>query len=256
MRTVGLASGSSGNAYAVESQGKVLLIDCGICYRQLVARLKSAGLDEKDIEGVIVTHEHFDHVCGLDVFRKHNPDTPFFANALTADAIAAVCPGVGDFYIFENGQDFEIGPFTVLPFQISHDVADPVGYLVFADSKTYFHVTDIGAPLESVGGYLARADAATLESNHEETLVMSSNRPESLKRRILGPHGHLSNSQCAELVKKFASPRLKRLSLAHLSSQCNEPHLAEKTIKAALAARPDIEIEILSQDVPGRVWDV
>ena len=256
MKTAGLASGSKGNAYIVESQGTALLIDCGISHRQLAAKIKAAGFDEGAIAGVLLTHEHTDHASGLESFRKHHPDTPFFANALTADAIDALCPDAGGFCIFENAQEFELGPFSILPFAISHDVADPVGYIVRSEGKTYFHATDLGAPLESVGQFLAQADAATLESNHEPTLVIASSRPECLKRRILGPLGHLSNDQCAALVAKYASPKLKRLSLAHLSEQCNEPHLAERAARAALAKHPGVQLEILSQCKPGKTWEV
>ena len=101
---------------------------------------------------------------------------------------------------------------------------------------TYFHATDVGTPLDSIGRYLAKAETAVLESNHDPVLLRTSQRQESLKKRISGPRGHLSNDQAAELVRSFATPRLKRLMLAHLSEECNAAHLAESTMREALAS--------------------
>ena len=139
---------------------------------------------------------------------------------------------------------------SILPFSIPHDVPDPVGFLVKPEGKTYFHATDVGAPIDSLGKYLSEADVATLESNHDPIMLRQSSRPESLKRRILGQRGHLSNDEAAYLVKKYASPRLKKLFLAHLSGECNAAHIVERTIESALkeAGRSDISYETLSQD--------
>ena len=127
-----------------------------------------------------------------------------------------------------------------------HDAADPVGYLI-RGGETYFHGTDIGTPLDSIGLKLAEATIATLESNHDLVMLRTSRRPPSLVQRIAGPRGHLSNDQACDLVKRFASPRLKRLLLAHLSRECNAPHLAEGAMRATLTelGRTDIQLEIL-----------
>ena len=257
MRMVSLASGSGGNAYCVEAAGAVLLIDCGISCRELVKRCRAAYIDPRRIVAVLVTHNHTDHVRGLDTFRKCFPDAPFYANMMTADAVAAAT-GVdaAGFCLFENGQPFEAGPFEVSAFSIPHDVPDPVGFTVRAEGATYFHATDVGSPLDSVGMHLADADVATLESNHDPVLLSGSARPESLKQRIRGPRGHLSNSDAAGLVRRFASPRLKALALAHISAECNEPHLAEAEVCAALAeaALPGVRLSVLSQDEPVEIW--
>ena len=250
MTGVSLASGSGGNAYLVESQGALLLIDCGLGYRELKKRAADAGFGLEGLLGVLFTHEHVDHTKGVGAFRKHHPDVPLFANDMTAEAIG------GAFTIFENGQAFALGPFEVSAFSIPHDVCDPVGYRICADGKTYFHATDVGSPLDSIGVNLACADAATLESNHDPVLVRQSDRPEQLKRRILGPRGHLSNDQAADLVRRFAAPRLKYLALAHLSEKCNAPHLARRAMEEALAeaGRTDVTLAVLEQCRPGEVW--
>lgn len=241
MRVLSIASGSRGNATLVEEGGRAVLVDCGVPLKLL------AGLE---FEAVLVTHSHADHVSGLEALLRHR-DVPVYANAMTAESIAHDC-GVDDasFACFENGQPFEIGPFTVEPFPVPHDTSDPVGYLIRAEDCAYFHATDVGTPLESIGRMLARADIATLESNHDAVLLRQSGRPERLIRRIAGPRGHLSNDEACELVHRFASPRLKRLGLAHLSRDCNDPKVAEATMRSTLAAmnRSDVSLRVFRQD--------
>lgn len=240
MNVVPIASSSKGNAYVVEQDGEALLVDCGVSCKCLKARLDLAHL-----RGVLVTHNHVDHVSGLRRLLNHI-DVPVFANAMTAEAV--VCQEHVDeraFVCFENGQPFEVGPFAVLPFSIPHDAADPVGYLIRGD-QAYFHGTDIGTPLDSIGVRLAEADLATVESNHDPLLLRASQRPPSLKQRIAGPRGHLSNDQACALVRRFASTRLRRLWLAHLSGECNAPHLALGAMRETLAeiGRADVEVEV------------
>ena len=237
MKVVPLASSSSGNAYVVETESFAVLVDCGICYKQL-----------KDIavDAVLITHSHTDHISGLKTLLKHR-DIPVYANVMTAEAVAHEC-GIDDsaFVCFENGQEFEVGSFTASAFSIPHDTSDPVGYLLKADGETYFHGTDIGTPLDSIGLKLAEATIATLESNHDPVMLRTSGRPPYLIQRIAGPRGHLSNDQACDLVRRFASPRLKKLYLAHLSHQCNSEHIAICSLRETLQAigRTDIELEI------------
>ena len=250
MDIVSLASGSKGNAYLAGVGGKWLLIDDGLSYRTFAKLLGAALIAPDDIVGAVFTHEHDDHVKGVEMLAKKLPELPLFANAMTADAIAEKCGVELDrFYLFENGQEFEVGPFTVHPFSIPHDVVDPVGYLVKAQGETYFHCTDCGTPIASVGLKLAEADYALLESNHDPVMLHNSNRAEPLKQRIRGPRGHLSNFDAAELVEKYATPKLKALALAHLSEECNAPHLAEKTMREALAKKRlnAVDLVVLSQ---------
>lgn len=251
MRIVSLASGSKGNATCVESGGAVLLIDCGLSGRELKRRAALADLSLETIAGAVFTHCHDDHVRGVPALRRSFPALTFYANFMTSEAIAArQNVDERDFIPFENGQTFEIGPFEICAFPIPHDTCDPVGYLVRAEGVTYFHGTDIGTPLESVGRCLAEADVATLESNHDPVLLRQSGRPYRLIQRIAGPRGHLSNDEAGGLVRRFAGPRLKRLCLAHLSQDCNAPHLARSAMATALAeiGRADIALDVLPQD--------
>ena len=238
MRVVSIASGSKGNAYLVEQDGEALLIDCGVPLKALA---------NVSFDAILLTHSHADHVNGLKVLLKHR-DVPVYANAMTAESV--ICQEHIDetaFVCFENGQSFDIGAFQISPFSIPHDTSDPVGYLIRAAGQTYFHGTDIGTPLDSIGVKLAEADIAILESNHDPVMLHGSGRPPCLIQRIAGPRGHLSNDQACDLVRRFASPRLKRLALAHLSRDCNVPHLAEGAMLETLRemGRQDIALKIL-----------
>ena len=126
-----------------------------------------------------------------------------------------------------------------------------------SEGITYFHGTDIGMPLDSIGVKFSAADVATLESNHDPVLLRKSARPESLKQRIWGPRGHLSNEQACELVRKFAAAKLRKLNLAHLSHECNAPHIASAAMMETLEEmnRRDIALDILAQDTISGEWE-
>ena len=243
MRVVSIASSSKGNAYVVEHDGSAILVDCGVALK---------ALQGCEFDAVLITHSHDDHVSGLKRLLRHR-DVPVYANFMTAEAVASAC-GIPEsaFVCFENGQKFVVGAFEVSAFSIPHDTSDPVGFLVSAGGVTYFHGTDIGTPIDSIGLKLAEADVATLESNHDPVMLRTSGRPPSLIQRIAGPRGHLSNEQACELVRRFASPRLKRLALAHLSLDCNAPHIAEDAMRETLCGigREDVELKTLSHDGP------
>lgn len=253
MRIVSLASGSKGNAYCVISGGRVLLIDCGLSCRELRRRADNVGISLDAVDGLLFTHSHDDHAKGVATFHKCYPDVPLFANLMTSETIAwRCCVDEADFVPFENGQPFSVGGFEILPFSIPHDTSDPVGYEIRADGRTYFHGTDIGTPLDSIGLHLAEADYAVLESNHDPELLFRSGRPVNIIQRIVGPRGHLSNDQASDLVRRFASKKLKSLALAHLSEQCNTPHIAKETMRRTLAemGREDVALSVLEQDAP------
>ena len=246
MRIIPLASSSKANAYLVDGRDTALLIDNGLTYKEFKKR--AGAFPQEKISAILVTHSHTDHIGGLSPFLAHH-EVPVYANVMTAEAIVAATKLSDDrFVCFENGQPFLLGEFTVHPFSIPHDTADPVGFLIKTEGFTYFHGTDIGTPLDSIGLKLGEADIATLESNHDPVMLKTSGRAASLIQRIAGPRGHLANDQAAELVRRFASPKLKRLYLAHLSRDCNLPRFALATMRETLKEmhREDIEVEVLS----------
>jgi phosphoribosyl 1,2-cyclic phosphodiesterase len=266
-----LASGSGGNCLAVRSAGGALVfVDCGISYRELCRRAKTCGITPCDAAAILFTHDHKDHVIGLATFHKHSPFTALLANSETADAIAART-GVDDGWIvFDGSTPFDVLDLRVTPFAVSHDAANPVGYLIedtaereatlfspCTDPSSLFVATDTGCVTPAMQSAFARADCAVLESNYDPVLLETSNRTWSLKRRISGDSGHLSNEAAADLVLAANPMRLKTLLLAHISQECNAPDIALGRMRAALteAGRPDVVLDVLSQGEPSPLFE-
>jgi len=257
MRLRVFGSGSKGNALAVRSGGTLLLLDCGFSCRELEKRMTACGVCPADVTAVLFTHDHDDHCKGIATFHKRHPLVPLYANGNTADAIATLTGVEDGWRIFETGEPFAIGDISVSAFSIPHDAADTVGYLFSDDASSLFVATDMGVPTLPVKYALAQATCAVLESNHDPTLLACSDRPVSLKQRISGRCGHLSNQDAADLVREVAPQNLKTLLLAHLSRPCNAPHLALESMREALKdiEREDIALAALDQDEPSDLYE-
>ena len=252
MRLRVLGSGSKGNSLAVRAGGTLILVDLGFSHREVARRLAECGADIGEVSAVLFTHDHSDHCKGVATFHSRHPSVPLFANGDTADAIAALS-GVNDgWVVFENGEPFKVGDFTVTAFAIPHDAADPVGYLLEADGSALFVGTDMGMVTANVREAFAHATCAILEANHDPILLEESDRPVSLKQRIRGRTGHLTNEDAATLLLETNPSCLKTLLLGHISQQCNSMSLVRKTFSDALASlgRGDITLALLEQDRP------
>ena len=250
-------SGSKGNALAVRSGGTLLLLDCGFSCRELEKRMTACCVCPADVTAVLFTHDHDDHCKGIATFHKRHPLVPLYANGNTADAIATLTGVEDGWRIFETGEPFAIGDVSVSAFSIPHDAADTVGYLFSDAASSLFVATDMGVPTLPVKYALTQATCAVLESNHDPTLLACSDRPVSLKQRIAGRCGHLSNQDAADLVREVAPPNLKTLLLAHLSRPCNAPHLALESMREALKdiEREDVALAALDQDEPSDLYE-
>ena len=257
MRLRVFGSGSKGNALAIRSGGTLLLLDCGFSCRELEKRMTACGVCPADVTAVLFTHDHDDHCKGIATFHKRHPLVPLYANGNTADAIATLTGVEDGWRIFETGEPFAIGDISVSAFSIPHDAADTVGYLFSDAASSLFVATDMGVPTLPVKYALAQATCAVLESNHDPTLLACSDRPVSLKQRISGRCGHLSNQDAADLVREVAPPNLKTLLLAHLSRPCNAPHLALESMREALKdiEREDVALAALDQDEPSDLYE-
>ncbi len=244
-----LGSGSRGNSIYVSGGGTSLLVDAGLSARALTARLREAGISPQSLQGILLTHDHEDHYRGIEVFsRKHA--LPLFANEGTASGVEAHFPGVAfSWHIFETASAFEIGGLRVEAFTVPHDAADPVGFVFDDGVSRLCVVTDLGQATPLVSAKLARCHAAIVESNHDYDMLMQSDRPWSLKTRIAGRSGHLSNDDAAALMSATIPGQMHTLWLAHLSEACNTPALALNTMRQALAkaGRADVRVEVLSQ---------
>ncbi len=218
-----LFSGSSGNSYYIGSRSAGLLLDAGRSARQLDGMLKLCGVDPLAVQGILVTHEHSDHVSGLRVFaRKYG--LPVFASAGTLSALGSSLDGV-ETHRAEPG--LQLAGMTVTPFSTSHDCAEPLGFRVETEDKRIFTLsTDLGYLSEEVREHLLGTDFAVIESNHDVEMLRTGPYPAYLKQRILSDHGHLSNADCAGFLPELARSGAKRFLLAHLSRENNSPSLA------------------------------
>jgi phosphoribosyl 1,2-cyclic phosphodiesterase len=225
MRFAVLGSGSAGNAAVVECGGQRLMIDAGLSAKQLSLRLQQVGIDPASLDGILLTHEHGDHVRGLKVFLKQFP-IPVFATPDTTRVVREEGIKDGKWKSFEAGQVFSIGEIAVETFAIQHDAVDPVGFVVGYNTRRLGFLSDAGFVTRSMTDRLRALHGLFVEANYDEALLEAdTKRPWSIKQRISSRHGHLSNKQVAELVRDIAHPALGQVVLGHLSSDCNNPEI-------------------------------
>jgi phosphoribosyl 1,2-cyclic phosphodiesterase len=229
-----LGSGSSGNAVYIASDTTRILVDAGLSARQIALRLEQLGVDPDHLDGICVSHEHTDHVSGLRVLQKRH-DIPIYANAGTLNGIRRQ-PKAGEISarIFQTGSPFEIGDITIEPFSVPHDAYEPVGFRMQTARGCVGVVTDLGMATALVRDKLKGCQAIIMESNHDEDLLREAPRPWPLKQRIRSRQGHLSNIDAARLITDCATSALEHVFLAHLSSDCNTPEIALRTIASQL----------------------
>jgi phosphoribosyl 1,2-cyclic phosphodiesterase len=226
-----LASGSSGNCTYVGDSHAGLLIDCGISARQVQRRWEELG-GAPPVDAILLTHEHDDHVGAAGVIGR-KLKVPFYLTRGTLRNMKPQCtPEATE--LVEPGQRFRVRHLELEAFTIPHDVADPVAWKVRVGDVSVAVVTDLGRPTALVARQIREVDVLVLEFNHDERLLMEGRYPWALKQRIRSNHGHLSNTQAAQLLTEGYTPRLKHLVLAHLSEENNSPALALREARRAL----------------------
>jgi len=212
-----LGSGSSGNATLIRSGDDVMLVDAGFSCREITRRMASVGVQPESVRGICVSHEHADHISGLFQMQKQY-GIPLFANSGTAEAVhLRQKTNSCRWHVFHNGSPFGVGPMNVLPFSVPHDAYDPVGFVVAVNSLRVGIVTDAGTPTALMRQRLSTCQIVIIESNHDEEMVKEAERPWTLKQRILGRQGHLSNVQSADMLAEFAGPQLQHVFLVHVT---------------------------------------
>ena len=247
-----LASGSKGNCIYVGTPTVKILIDAGISVRTIRERLNAIGVTLEEIDAVLVTHEHSDHIKSLDILGCRM-GIPIFSNSDTAKAIYSVFSECPKFKIFSTGETFEYGDLEVHPFSIQHDAVDPVAFTMRWGGLKFGFCADIGFVTTLVAKQLKDCDYLYVEANHEPSMVHASKRPKTYKDRVLSRQGHLSNGECAKLIELIFHPGLKHIHLAHLSSECNSPELALKIISDQLQAlQASTEVSIAYQEMLSR----
>ena len=234
MRMCSIASGSSGNCIYVGSEATHLLIDAGISGKRTEAGLEELGLTGRDLDGILITHEHADHISGLGVLaRKY--EIPLYATKGTIDALGRMRNmGTIDPELWvevREDQRFTIKDLSINPMRISHDAAQPVAYRISYGSRRVAICTDLGEYNDYTVECLKGLDAILLEANHDVNMLQVGPYPYPLKQRILGSLGHLSNENSGRLLSRILHDGLKYISLGHLSQENNLPELAYETVR-------------------------
>ncbi|HEY9575565.1 MAG TPA: MBL fold metallo-hydrolase [Lachnospiraceae bacterium] len=248
MRLCSIASGSSGNCIFVGGSHSSLLVDVGISNKRIEEGLRKLDMTGRDLAGILITHEHSDHIKGLGVLaRKHN--IPIFASKGTIAAIKSMT-SLGKieedlFCPIEEDKDFFVGELKVHPFAVSHDAAQPVAYRISNGNKKVAVATDLGEYTPYITENLQNLDALLLEANHDINMLQVGPYPYYLKRRILGERGHLSNESAGRLLSEIIHDKMKAVLLGHLSHENNYEKLAYETVCA----------EITLSDTPYKATD-
>jgi phosphoribosyl 1,2-cyclic phosphodiesterase len=248
-----LGSGSSGNATLVEADGARLLIDAGLAARELADRLLSAGVDPASLLAVLLSHEHGDHVRGAASFsRKWGVRLAGSRGTYAAAGLGA--EDIAGYDVLEPLVARAIGPFTVRGVPVPHDAAGPMAFVVGGGGGTLGHATDFGHLNRTLVDAFRACDAVLLESNYEAGLLRDGPYPWSLKARISGGYGHLSNADAGRFLEKGLGESCRAVVLAHLSETNNHPEVARLTAETALArrGRSDVRLDICAAE--GMAW--
>ena len=253
------ASGSSGNCICLGSDQCHVMIDAGISGKRIEEGMNTYDYTTSDMDGVLITHEHSDHIQGLGVVaRKYG--LPIYATKGTADAIlqsssvGKIDPSL--FHVIEAGKTFFIGNLEIYPMSISHDAADPVAYLVSDGRHRVGVVTDLGYYDADIVSHMEGLDALLLEANHDIHMLQVGAYPYPLKQRILGERGHLSNETSGQLLGQILHDGMQHILLGHLSKENNYDELAYETVRLeiSLGDNPyrgnDFPIEVAKRDRP------
>jgi phosphoribosyl 1,2-cyclic phosphodiesterase len=247
-----LGSGSSGNCAYLETDETRILIDAGFSARQIRNRLASISRAPENLTGILITHEHSDHVQGLATLCE-KLRIPIYCNRPTKDAIAFESKANLEYRIFTTGAAFDLGDIMVETFSVPHDAQEPVGFMLRTMSANIGFLTDLGHVTKLVIERVKAAKVLVLEANHDVKLLQECpHRPWSLKQRILSRHGHLSNEAAADAAAEVMSADLRHIYLGHLSRECNRPELAQKVVAGRLTeiGATHVDLQLASQAAP------
>jgi phosphoribosyl 1,2-cyclic phosphodiesterase len=247
-----LGSGSRGNSILLETTETCILVDAGFSGRQIERRLAAVEIAPESVEALVITHEHRDHTQGMGVFARRW-GAPIYIAEATARSCSDLLNGKEEVRYYRAGNPVDLGDLRLEPFLTCHDAIDPIGVTI-GQRTSGFKVgiaTDLGTPTVSVRHALQRCDLLVLEANHDDVMLRTGPYPWSVKSRIAGRHGHLSNRAAAQLGVELLHPELAAVVLAHLSQECNDPALAEGAVSDALRRkRYEGPLYVAAQDEP------
>lgn len=246
-----LGSGSKGNSIYVATERVRLLVDAGLSAREIERRLLSIGVSPKDLDGILVTHEHVDHVRGAGSLSRRYK-LPVYLNKRTHTHLPDLVGRLREKEKFVTGRSFSVGDITIHPFAVSHDAADPVGFTLVNGSVKVGVCTDLGAATRLVHRHLEHCSVLILEANHDVEMLRKGPYPWPVKQRITSRVGHLSNEQSVEVLSQVFSDRLREVVLAHMSETNNCSGLVLETFIKVLNQdiRAQLRITLASQHLP------
>lgn len=257
-----LYSGSSGNCIYIGTESTNILIDAGMSGKRIKYSLDEVGISPKDIDAILVTHEHSDHVSGVGVMSRMF-NIPVYANNNTWNAMPASIGNIKDenIKVIENGNMFSIGDIDIKSYSTPHDAADPVGYSFFNKNKKVSIATDIGHTSSNVMKNIEDSDLILLESNHDVEMLKVGPYPYILKQRILSDVGHLSNDDAGKAIVELMGSKYMTIFLGHLSEQNNYPELAYATVSSILAENrinigKDLKLEMAGRHQVSRFVEI
>jgi phosphoribosyl 1,2-cyclic phosphodiesterase len=255
MKVCVLGSGSEGNATLVFSDNGAILVDAGFSAKELEKRLRLVNFNPEDIDAILISHEHGDHIKGASVFaRRYN--TRVYLTQGTAENSNGLAKGRGtDKSIIVAEEAFQVGDLEVEPFAVPHDAQEPVAFSIRSDGKDVVVLTDIGCVTVRAVEKLRKATLAVLESNHDPEMLRNGPYPWHLKERISGKLGHLSNVECSELLEHAGSNGLKTVIFAHLSKTNNDADIVRAAAESIFNGH-GVDYEVASQHEPGRIHEV
>lgn len=260
VRFCSLASGSSGNCQYIETDNVRILIDAGLSGKKIENSLLSIGVNPSTINCIVVTHEHRDHIKGVGILsRRYN--LPIYANINTWKSMKKDIGEVNEdnIKIFKTGSDFEIGDLGILPFKLSHDANEPVGYCFYYKNVKLSIVTDTGCIRDDVKDTIKKSDLLMIEANHDIEMLKMGKYPWFLKKRIMGDFGHLSNEAAGKLICEIFQGNSETILLGHLSKENNFPELAYQTVanimkEKGISINEDVTLDMTYRDRPSRVY--
>ncbi|MCD6184636.1 MAG: MBL fold metallo-hydrolase [Deltaproteobacteria bacterium] len=247
-----LASGSKGNSIYISDGSTSILVDAGLSGIEIERRLQLKGINPHDIDAVLVSHEHADHISGVGVLsRRFN--LPVFISRKTETAAASRIGTIPRKKYFKRGSQFTIKTLTIHPFSTSHDAADSSGFTLSSNGTKIGIATDLGIATMMVREHLKRCSLIILEANHDTEMLINGPYPWHLKQRIKSRTGHLSNSEAKNLLKDIICNKLRYVILAHLSESNNNPEKALKVVSEAITGYK-VQIDVARQDNNGQVF--
>ncbi|PID77037.1 MAG: MBL fold metallo-hydrolase [Deltaproteobacteria bacterium] len=250
-----LGSGSGGNSVYADTGETAILIDCGFSGKEITCRLESIGKNAERLAAIIITHEHIDHIAGAGVMaRKY--DLPVYANAGTFLGAAKKIGKLPKPIEFETGTAFTIGDLDIRSFRISHDTADPVGFILKSHNSALGYCTDTGKATHLMAQRLKECNGLILEFNHDPEMLKNGPYPLALQQRVRSEHGHLSNQEATDFLDIIHHGKMKHVVLAHLSETNNLPDIAIAGIKANRKNYGKTQFHIASQHQPTSVLTI